>query len=189
MKILSLRYPDGGGKPQLQLMADSSVLLSGKPFFIPGFARQFTVSASLALRVSRLGKCIAERFAHRYYDSVAPAVVVSPEGILESEIADYVTATAFDGALWLGRFVAADGVDVAAPALEMAISGTRQCVASAQRLPLSPDAIIAAVSRQVTLKMGDIILTGNCTPAEHIAIGDTVTASLQGEEGLRIRVK
>ena len=141
------------------------------------------------MRVSRLGKCIAERFAHRYYDTVAPAVVVSPVGIFESEIADHATATAFDGALWLGRFVAADGIDVAAPALEMAISGTRQSMARAERLPLSPDAIIAAVSRQITLKMGDIILTGNCTQAEPIAIGDTVTATLQGEEGLRIRVK
>ncbi len=189
MKILSLMYPEAGGKPQLRLMADSSILLSEKPFFIPDFADSFTVSLTLALRVGRLGKCIAERFAHRYYDSVAPAIVVSPVGIHDGGMYDIATATTFDGALWLGRFVPVAGIDASAPVMEMKVSGTRQCSAIASRLPLSPEAIISEASRQMTLKMGDIILTGNCTRAESIAIGDTVTASLQGDTLLRIRVK
>lgn len=191
MKILSLQYPQpGSGKPEIRLMADSSILLSEKPFFIPDFADGFTVSATLALRISRVGKCIAPRFAHRYFDSVTAAAVVTPQGLHDNAVAcNVATSTAFDGALWLGTFVPVDGIDATNPQLELAIEGTRQCTHTACRVPLSPADIIAEVSRQMMLKMGDIILTGNATPCEPLAIGDTVTASLQGDERLRIRVK
>ena len=52
------------------LMADSSVLYTGRPFFIPDFARRFVAAPTIVVRTGRLGKCIAPKFAHRYWDAV-----------------------------------------------------------------------------------------------------------------------
>lgn len=191
MKIIALRYNhDGGsgcGQPQVRLMADSSVLTSGKPFFIPDFAQGFTVSATLALRVCRLGKCIARRFAHRYYDAAAAAAVVSARGLTPPVGPDSALATAFDGALWLGDFKPLGQLDGTAVAMELA--GTRQAACQCAEPPMTPDEVIELVSRYFTLKMGDIILMGNLSPDEPIAIGDTLTATVGGAPSLRIRVK
>lgn len=169
-------------------MADSSVLTSGKPFFIPDFAQSFTVSATLALRVCRLGKCIARRFANRYYDSMAAAAVVSAHGLIPPVGDRSALATAFDGALWLGDFKPLGGKP-GGTAVAMELDGTRQAACQCVEPPMAPDEVIELVSRYFTLKMGDIILMGNLSPDEPVAIGDTVTATVGGEPSLRIRVK
>ena len=44
---------------------DSSLLRSGQPFFIPDFAGEFRAMPSAVVRIGRLGKGIAPRFAVR----------------------------------------------------------------------------------------------------------------------------
>ena len=55
-------------EPVLFSKFDSSIIQPGKPFFVPDFAPQFVMHPAIALRVNRLGKNVASRFAHRYYD-------------------------------------------------------------------------------------------------------------------------
>lgn len=168
-------------------MADSSALTSGKPFFIPDFAGGFTVRVSLALRVCRLGKCIARHFAHRYYDAAAAAAVVSAHGLTPPLAAGSALATAFDGSVWLGDFKPLG--QLGGTAVAMTLGGTRQAEIECPEPPMAPDDIIELVSRYFTLKMGDIIVAGSLCPDEPIAIGDTVTATVGGTPSLRIRVK
>ena len=56
--------------PVIFMKPDSAILKGGKPFFIPDFAERFDYEAELVVRISKLGKNIAPRFAHRYYDAV-----------------------------------------------------------------------------------------------------------------------
>jgi 2-keto-4-pentenoate hydratase/2-oxohepta-3-ene-1,7-dioic acid hydratase in catechol pathway len=55
--------------PVIFMKPDSALLKDGKPFFIPDWAEQFDYETELVVRINRLGKCIAPRFAHRYYDA------------------------------------------------------------------------------------------------------------------------
>ncbi|HAO63855.1 MAG TPA: 2-hydroxyhepta-2,4-diene-1,7-dioate isomerase, partial [Porphyromonadaceae bacterium] len=52
------------------------MLVGNKPFFIPDFAPEFVLHPALAVRIDRLGKNIAPRFAHRYYQSASACAVV-----------------------------------------------------------------------------------------------------------------
>jgi len=54
------------------LKGDSCLLNGRKPMFIPDWTRELGVTDCIILRVSRLGKEIAPRFASRYYNAVAP---------------------------------------------------------------------------------------------------------------------
>ena len=74
MKIIVIT---GNGNDRCyRLMADSTMLVGNKPFFIPDFAPEFVLHPALAVRIDRLGKNIAPRFAHRYYQSASACAVV-----------------------------------------------------------------------------------------------------------------
>ena len=49
---------------------DSSIIRSGNPFFVPDFDQRFIALPSVAVKICRLGKSVAPRFASRYYDEI-----------------------------------------------------------------------------------------------------------------------
>ena len=57
-------------EPTIFMKSDSSLLKDGKPFFIPDFSSEVHYETEIVVRIDRLGKNIAERFAHRYYNEV-----------------------------------------------------------------------------------------------------------------------
>ena len=93
-------------------MADSAIVKTGKPFFVPHFAHNFTGTPALVMHIDRLGKHIAPRFAHRYCLAVAPAIKVTARGIDAEQHHQATSALAhsFDGALLLGDFTTSDSI-------------------------------------------------------------------------------
>lgn len=61
-------------EPVIFMKPDSALLKDSKPFFIPDFCEQVDYETELVVRISRLGKNIAERFASRYYDAVTVGI-------------------------------------------------------------------------------------------------------------------
>ena len=61
-------------EPVIFMKPDSALLKDSKPFFIPDFCRQVDYETELVVRICRLGKNIAERFACRYYDAVTVGI-------------------------------------------------------------------------------------------------------------------
>ena len=52
-------------EPTIFMKSDSSLLKDGKPFFIPDFSSEIHYETEIVVKIDRLGKNIAERFAHR----------------------------------------------------------------------------------------------------------------------------
>lgn len=161
---------------RVEFIPDSALLLCGKPFFIPELPGPWTVTYHLAFRVSRLGKSIASRFAHRYYDAVAIAAKPS------TPAADPVIVSAMDGGLIVGEWIPYDGES------PLAISiGDTGINLSATQLEL--DAATARLSRLMTFKMGDIVLPLRLPVRHELKIGDHISASLQNRKSLDFNVK
>jgi 2-keto-4-pentenoate hydratase/2-oxohepta-3-ene-1,7-dioic acid hydratase in catechol pathway len=55
-------------EPVIFSKPESALTRDGKPFFVPDFAERFDYETEIVVRINKLGKNIAERFAHRYYD-------------------------------------------------------------------------------------------------------------------------
>ena len=68
MKVIGFtgNYDKREEVPQSYLMADSSILYTGRPFFVPDYAQHFVATPTIVVRTGRLGKCIAPKFAYRY---------------------------------------------------------------------------------------------------------------------------
>ena len=61
-------------EPTIFMKADSALLKDGKPFFIPDFTKELHYETELVVKIDRLGKNIAERFAHRYYHELTVCI-------------------------------------------------------------------------------------------------------------------
>lgn len=61
-------------EPVIFTKADSAVLKDHKPFFIPDHMGRIDYETEIVVRISKLGKNISERFAHRYYDAVTVGI-------------------------------------------------------------------------------------------------------------------
>lgn len=193
MKIIGIRNGDGRELPQqVYLMADSAVIRTNKPFFLPHFAQSFSGRPALVLHIDRLGKHIAPRFAHRYCFAVAPAIKVTASGIDMAQESQQHSALAqsFDGALLLGDFSAIDvatSINVTQVAVER--NGEQAGGGCLENSGIDYRELISQLSTYFTLKMGDMIVVELNTGDINLAISDTLTASCNGSEKLVIRVK
>jgi acylpyruvate hydrolase len=57
-------------KPVFFLKPDSAILRNNNPFFIPGFSNEIHYEVEIVIKISRLGKGIQQKFAHRYFNEV-----------------------------------------------------------------------------------------------------------------------
>lgn len=182
MKIIALLPTDSdndglGLRPTLSF-PDSSIVKNGNPVYIPDFDTSFSGRFFLAVKISRLGKNVAERFASRYYSEAAPAIAVYADNLLLSLRAKglpWTIATAFDKSLVLGNFK---------PYTELSDKGTLLFEESVNRrielsLPSAHDIAMAVneVSRYNSLKMGDLILIPIATEPVELKIDTLLTVS------------
>lgn len=172
-------------EPTIFMKADSSLLKDGKPFFIPDFTQELHHEAEIVVRIDRLGKNIAERFAHRYYHEVTVGIDFTARDLqrqLREKGLPWEISKAFDNSAVVGTFVPLEEVgDINRLPFHLDINGeTRQAGNTEQQL-FSVDRIVAYVSRFFTLKIGDLIYTGTPCGVGPVQIGD----HLQGYIGER----
>ncbi len=154
-------------EPVIFLKADSSLLKDHKPFFIPNFMGRIDYETEIVVRISRLGKGIPERFAHRYYDAVTVGIDFTARDMqakARKEGLPWDICKGFDGAACIGewiekdRFLSLDALD-----FHLDINGKTVQKGSTSDMLYKIDEIIAYISKFYTLKTGDMIYTG--TPA------------------------
>ena len=171
-------------EPTIFMKPDSSLLKEGKPFFIPDFTNEVIFEAELVVKIDRLGKNIAERFAHRYYSEVTVGIDFTANDWMQrltSNGMPWELGKAFDNSAAIGRFVPIEqlGGDVNNLPFKLDKNGSTVQQTSTAEMRFKIDQIIAYVSRFVTLKIGDLIYTGTPVGAGPVAIND----HLQGYVG------
>ena len=197
MKILNIisDSEDSAKLPGLSLMADSSLLKDGKPFFIPDFDTLFTARPAMVVQICRLGKNIAPKFAHRYYNAIGVAVCVTAQNLYDSlKAANESTAlaTSFDGSAILSNMKALDEPHSVAASTHFCISidGNAIWDFNAAQSHTDIDNIIGRISRYYTLKIGDYLLIGipgaNPVPLRRDM---HITGSIDDENLLSMHVK
>lgn len=174
--------------PQCYLMADSSILYTGRSFFLPDFAKQFVATPSIVVRTGRLGKCIAPKFAYRYWDAFTAGVSVHAQQGDDAKLT--ALDRAFDGAAMVGDWVEVASVDDATstPVVIM-VNGEVVSQYSLADMHCHIDELLASVSTRCSIKMGDLLFTGDAGQGHVLSPGDQITAHIGDKQILDMRVK
>ena len=174
-------------EPTIFMKSDSSLLKDGKPFFIPDFSSEIHYETELVVKIDRLGKNIAERFAHRYYSEVTVGIDFTARDLqrrLREQGLPWEISKAFDNSAAIGTFIPLEKAgDVNQLSFHLDMNGKTVQQGNTADMLFSVDQIIAYVSRFFTLKIGDLIYTGTPVGVGTVSIGDHLEGYL-GEQKL-----
>lgn len=179
--------------PVLFTKADSSLLKSGKPFFVPDFMGRIDYEAELVIRICRLGKNIPQRFAHRYYDAVTVGIDFTARDVqqqLREKGLPWDLSKSFDGAAAIGEWVGKDKfLDVQALRFHLNINGQTVQEGCTADMVFGIDEIVAYISQYFTLKTGDVIFTGTPAGVGPVHIDDHLEGYVEERKVLEFNCK
>lgn len=173
---------------------DSALLLGNKPFFMPNFSNEIHYETELVVRINRLGKNIAPRFASRYYSEVALGIDFTARDLQRSlKVAGqpWEISKAFDNSAAVSEFIPLSSLSVSIQELSFYLQLNDKIVqqGNTKDMIFSVDTIIAYVSQFFTLKIGDLIFTGTPAGVGQIAKNDHLQGYLQGNRLLNFYIK
>ncbi len=179
--------------PVIFMKPDSAILKDGKPFFIPDFSGEVHYETELVVRINRLGKNIAPRFAHRYYDAVTVGIDFTARDLqrkFRSVGNPWELCKGFDNSAAIGTFVPVERYqDIQALNFRLTIDGQEVQRGFTGDMLFRIDDIIAYVSRFVTLKIGDLLFTGTPMGVGPVSVGQHLQGYLEGEKLLDFYIR
>lgn len=170
--------------PDTEIIPDSAITLPDRPLFLPDFAPAWEARLLLGVRVSRLGKGIAPRFAPRYYDAVTLFLQICPQ---PSATFSGALSYSFDGSIQQGRWIEINGwpegnIDITCGDIALSLD----------QAALAVDEAVAAVAGYLTIRNGDIICPATLPVRLPVTTGHIIEASipsLSGDICMRARLK
>ena len=161
--------------------------------FIPDFSKQVDYETELVVRICRLGKNIAPRFAHRYYDAVTVGIDFTARDLQRKYRAEgkpWELSKGFDNSAAIGDFIPVERFkDVQNLDFHLDIDGNTVQKGNTRDMIFKIDEIIAYVSQFYTLKIGDLLYTGTPVGVGPVSIGNHLEGYLEGEKLLDFYVR
>lgn len=195
-------------EPVIFSKLDSSLIYKDKPFFIPDFAERFDYETEIVVKISRTGRDIAERFAHRYYEELTVGIDFTARDLQEKLRAKglpWDICKGFDGASAFGTLINKSEVGVLRPDAKgkdahlnidvqnidfhLCKNGVVVQQGNTRDMIFSIDRIIAYASKFFTLKTGDLIYTGTPVGVGPVSEGDILEGYIGNRKLLDLRVK
>lgn len=177
-----------------RLIADSGVVRNNRPVFVPDFAlnQQWRLEVSPIVTIGRLGKYISPKFASRHIAGIGLAGYLRRDG----ENLPNALTDSFDGVIVIGEvFPYEEGRKSLAVTATMktGVPDGEETLETNMLVELSKlhvEETVALVSRYATLKSGDVIMPiRNQALTFPVLLGSSLTATLDGEEALSLRLK
>lgn len=189
-----LKHTEENKEPVIFMKPDSALLKDGKPFFLPDFSNEVHYETELVVRICRLGKHIAPRFARRYYDAVTVGIDFTARDLqrrFREQGYPWELSKAFDASAAIGDFVPLEqvGGDVQNLNFHLTVDDRevqRGCTAD---MLFRVDDIIAYVSRFMTLKIGDLLFTGTPAGVGPVSVGQHLQGYLEQEKVLDFYIR
>ncbi|MBQ8066692.1 MAG: fumarylacetoacetate hydrolase family protein [Prevotella sp.] len=180
-------------EPVVFTKADSSLLKNHKPFFIPDWCEQVDYETEIVVRISRLGKSIPARFAHRYYDALTVGIDFTARDLqreARSKGLPWELCKGFDGAAVIGDWVDVAMVrDIQAVRFHLDINGTTVQEGCTSDMLYKVDELVSYISRFFTLKTGDLLYTGTPAGVGPVKIDDHLEGWLEERKVLEFNCK
>ncbi len=180
-------------EPVVFTKADSALLRTGKPFFVPDWTAQVDYEAELVIRICRLGKGIPVRFAHRYYDAMTVGIDFTARDLqreARQKGLPWTVCKGFDGSAVLGDWVPKEELPPV-QGLHFRLDRNGQTVQQGHTADMlyGVDELIAHLSRFFTLRTGDLLYTGTPPGVGPVQIGDHLEGWLEGRKVLETFAK
>ena len=189
MKILGTEYSVQGQMTVIPI-GDNALLRNNDDFYIPEFVTELSCIPQLVVRIHKLGKCVEERFAERYFQEIGVGIRFYADE-LETQLQTFglpcSLASAFDGSAAIGKLV--DKEQWEEMDYVFLVNGNVVFEINKRHLPNTVEHLIASASNFYTLKIGDYLYCGNSFRYRGLKMGDRLQILLHGQVWMDFRLK
>jgi 2-keto-4-pentenoate hydratase/2-oxohepta-3-ene-1,7-dioic acid hydratase in catechol pathway len=181
-------------KPIFFLKPDTALLRNNEPFYYPDFSNEIHYEVEIVLRISKMGKNISEKFAHRYFNEIGIGIDFTARD-LQREAKEkglpWATAKAFDFSAPISpTFIPKDQFqDIYNIDFHLEKNGKTVQKGNTKDLIFKFEFLISYISKFITLRTGDLIFTGTPQGVGPVAIGDNLKAYIHDQLLLDFDIK
>ena len=172
---------------------DSAVLLKQHPFVIPEFSNDIHHEIELIVKISKVGKYIDTKFAHKYYDEISVGIDFTARDLqneLKIKGLPWEKAKSFDGSAVIGDFLPKSHFNsLENITFELTSNSKTVQKGNTDFMLWKIDELISYVSQYFTLKIGDIIFTGTPEGVAVVKSEDVLEGFLEGNKLFSIQIK
>lgn len=174
-------------------MKPDVALLKEGDFYYPNFTNDLHFECEIVVKIDKVGKNIEEKFASKYYSEITLGIDFTARD-LQSQCKEkglpWEKAKAFDNSAPISsKWIKIADLDIENTEFIFSQNGEVRQIGKTSDMIFTIDQLIAYISKFVTLKTGDLIYTGTPSGVGPVAIGDVLTASLNGEQMFEFKVK
>lgn len=181
------------GEPVVFLKPDTAILLKKQAFFIPDFSNDVHHEVEILVKITKIGKHIDRKFAHKYYDEIGLGIDFTARDLqqeLKAHGLPWEKAKSFDGAAVVGNFISKDTFnDINDINFSLKKNGELVQKGNTSLMLWKIDALIEYVSKYFTLKIGDIIFTGTPKGVSKVNPNDILTGYIEEKEVFSVKIK
>lgn len=179
--------------PVIFMKPDTALLKDNKPFYHPEFSSDIHHEIEIVLKISKEGKHISEKFAHKYYDEIGLGIDFTARDIQnkhKEKGLPWELAKSFDNSAPISNFFPkSELTDLYNTSFKLDINDKTVQAGNTKDLLFSFEYIITFVSQYITLKKGDLIFTGTPQGVGKINIGDKLTGYIENKKLLDFEIK
>jgi 2-keto-4-pentenoate hydratase/2-oxohepta-3-ene-1,7-dioic acid hydratase in catechol pathway len=188
-KELKNELPD---EPLFFLKPDTA-LLKENVFYYPNFTNDLHFECEIVVKIDRVGKNIDPKFANKYYSEITLGIDFTARDLQQKCKQNgfpWEKAKAFDNSAPISaKWIKLKDINFESTEFCFFQNNELKQKGFTRDMIFKIDEIIAYVSKFITLKTGDLIFTGTPAGVGPVAIGDSLKATLNGEEMLLLHVK
>jgi 2-keto-4-pentenoate hydratase/2-oxohepta-3-ene-1,7-dioic acid hydratase in catechol pathway len=174
--------------PVIFMKPETALLKENKAFYLPEFSKNVHYETEVIVRISKMGKNIAEKFASRYYDAIGLGIDFTARDLqenLKSKGLPWEISKGFDNSAPVSNFVPVTNFDnINALSFSLNINGIEVQQGNTRDMIFKIDTLVSYISKFFTLKTGDLIFTGTPVGVGPVKIGDHLEAFLENEKML-----
>lgn len=180
-------------EPLFFMKPDTALLRDNAAFYYPNFSNEIHYECELVVKISKVGKNILEKFAHKYYQELTLGIDFTARDIQQVcklKGLPWEKAKAFEGSAPISNlFISKEEVNLNDVNFRLEVNGKTVQEGSTKDWIFHIDKIIAHVSQYMTLKTGDLIYTGTPKGVGPIQIGDRLAGYLENQKMFDFEIK
>lgn len=180
-------------EPVFFMKPDTALLKDNDPFYFPDFTKDLHYECEVVVKITKVGKNIQEKFAHKYYDHVSLGIDFTARDLqtkCKEQGLPWEIAKAFENSAPISSiFVDKNTVDLNNLEFHLTIDGATVQKGNTKDWIFHIDQIIAYISKFMTLKTGDLIFTGTPAGVGPVKIGNRLKGFIGTQEMFDIEIK
>jgi len=189
-KEMNSEVPD---VPMFFMKSDVSILRPGNPFFYPNFSKDIHYECEIVVKINRVGKNIAEKFAHKYYSEIGLGIDFTARDLQKKckEMGHpWEIAKSFEGSAPISNeFIPTADLDLHNIAFSLTKNNKLVQTGNTKDMIFNIHQLIAYISQFMTLKKGDLIYTGTPAGVGPVIIGDSLKGYIGEKEMFSVKIK